>query len=218
MDLLESKPVKLSSRAKSQVDGKNIERKRLEDRIRALTREIIGIVDNDLKHADEDDVTMTARLRRYRVRQGLPQVRFHATGSRNIGRENKVLKAFRYIYGRCRNSGCPGYAGTVIPVADIAAHINASARQTYRILDRLENQTPHGAFAVYRDGLESPPLRQPNPGVILRLGEPGGGSRFCITLPESNEYHKEVLSTLHRVRSSYVDVDEAALPTFLIAA
>lgn len=204
-----SAPLKLSPRAKAQVSRKELQREELEAKIKALDRDIIGIVDNDRKHADEDDLIMTGRLQRYRLRQGMREVRHYLTGEPKVGagKRSKALQAFEYIYRRCRDSGW-NFEGTPIAIADIAADLDVSERQTYRLLDLLENGTAHGAYAFYKDSLDRPPRLQTNPGLILRLSKPGQAVRFAITLPESAEYRKEVLDSIGRSLADEKSSDE----------
>jgi DNA-binding MarR family transcriptional regulator len=176
-----SKPTHLSPRAAELV----AKQERL---VRVAQQRIHAIVDHDRKYADEDDAATTARLRRYRTRQGKAQVRYHLTGDRKSGaKSNQALRAFRFIYRRCKDSG---FRGTEIAVAEIAEHLGVKPRQAQYILDRLENHTPHRALA-----LRGPKLI---PGIIVRLPCPGRESRFAISLPESNEFLKELRDTFER--------------------
>ncbi|MGA9271955.1 MAG: hypothetical protein WBE30_02045 [Candidatus Cybelea sp.] len=217
MQITTVETVKLSARAKMQVNRKERDRQAVEAKLKALDRDIRAIVDNDLRHADEGDDAMTARLRRYRTRQGLRQVRYHIEGQRKAaGIKSRELAAFEFIRERCRTSGYSNYEGTPIPIADIAAHLRVKRRQVFNILDRLENQTSHGGYPVYKDGT---PQRQVNPGVILRLSRPGQEVRFALTLPESEEYHKELLSTVGRSWSSVPGMmTESSIPAPHFAA
>lgn len=189
MNLIDvSAPIKLSSRAAEQVAKREADIEQHEAEVASLRREIFGIVDNDRLHSEEDDEAMTARLRRNRTHQGFRQVRYHLTGQRKKQNDkgSRLLKAFNYIYRRAKGSG---YRGVEIPISDLTKHLDISERQVQRILDVLENHTPH-----------RPSERCPvNPGVILRLPQTAGhsgASRFVITLPESMEYCKMVLDAL----------------------
>jgi hypothetical protein len=214
-----SKPTYLSPRAAEQIAKEDAAFKQLEAQFEAQQKahqaKRNGIADRDRKHGREDDLAMNKRLQSYRTRQGLREVRYLLSGKRKA---NVYIEAFEYIYKRCQKpqavpepvalrlqGAVPEpvpkvvhfpYTGTPIRIADIARHIGKSPRQTNRILDRLENGTKHGAYAVYREGkLNRPPQRQANPGVIVRIPTPGKGVRFAITVPETPAYKSETLTT-----------------------
>lgn len=192
MELIDvTKPTKLSPRAEAQVRKLREEEKAAEGALSAIKKRINKIVDVDRLRADEGEESITKRLRQYRNRQGWRQVRFHLTKQRKAAgaaEGKQLLKAFKFIEAKC---GKAGFMGAEIRVEEIARHLKLSKRQAQRILNRLENETPHRAPSLVN-------RKARNPGIIFRVRVPGKAWRLAVTMPESTEYLKELQDTLNR--------------------
>lgn len=209
MELIDaSRPTELSPRAEEQI----AKQQRI---IENAYRVIHGIVDNERRLDGEDNAAAEKRLKRYHTRQGKAQVRHLLSGERlkRQAKPNSRLKAFEYCFGHYQRKGRPT-GGLTIPVADLAAHLQLCERQTYRILEYLENQVSYPiTYTVFNDSEGFKYETVLHKGVILRPPSPGKELRLVVTLPDSDEYLKELRDTIARGFNPESDAD--AIPDHL---
>lgn len=136
---------------------------------------------NQDKIAGETGMEAYRRLRRYRIREGMREVRYRLTGKRSktagkISARNKLLlAAIEVIWNDCDVFDKPlsfveelwrsGSPGVELSVKRLAASIKRSPTQARQVLRALERR-----------------------GWILRYEVPGKKCRFTVTLPLAQPY------------------------------